>query len=71
MLGVCASGLQLYREKLRINRFVWPKIIKLTYKRNNFYIKLRPTEVRDQAVEYAAVKKFLSRRRERGIVILH
>lgn len=44
MLGVCASGLQLYREKLRINRFVWPKIIKLTYKRNNFYIKLRPTE---------------------------
>lgn len=45
MLGVCASGLQLYREKLRINRFVWPKIIKLTYKRNNFYIKLRPTEV--------------------------
>lgn len=67
MLGVCASGLQLYREKLRINRFVWPKIIKLTYKRNNFYIKLRPTEVRDQ-VEYAAVKKFLSRRRERGIV---
>ena len=68
MLGVCASGLQLYREKLRINRFVWPKIIKLTYKRNNFYIKLRPTEVRDQAAEYAAVKKFLSRRRERGIV---
>lgn len=67
MLGVCASGLQLYREKLRINRFVWPKIIKLTYKRNNFYIKLRPTEVRDQ-VEYDAVKKFLSRRRERGIV---
>lgn len=44
MLGVCASGLQLYREKLRINRFVWPKIIKLTYKRNNFYIKLRQTE---------------------------
>ncbi|XP_056018455.1 protein 4.1 homolog isoform X15 [Ostrea edulis] len=44
MLGVCSSGLQLYRDKLRINRFVWPKIIKLTYKRNNFYIKLRQTE---------------------------
>ncbi|XP_062583472.1 band 4.1-like protein 3 isoform X3 [Saccostrea cucullata] len=44
MLGVCSSGIQLYRDKLRINRFVWPKIIKLTYKRNNFYIKIRPSE---------------------------
>lgn len=45
-LGVCSSGLMVYKDKLRINRFVWPKILKLSYKRNNFYIKIRPTEVR-------------------------
>ncbi|RXG55391.1 Band 4.1-like protein 1 [Armadillidium vulgare] len=44
LLGVCASGLLVYREKLRINRFAWPKILKLSYKRNNFYIKIRPAE---------------------------
>lgn len=44
MLGVCATGLLVYREKLRINRFAWPKILKISYKRNNFYIKIRPGE---------------------------
>ncbi|XP_023229683.1 protein 4.1-like [Centruroides sculpturatus] len=44
MLGVCASGLLVYRERLRINRFAWPKILKVSYKRNNFYIKIRPGE---------------------------
>ncbi|XP_021366899.1 band 4.1-like protein 1 isoform X2 [Mizuhopecten yessoensis] len=43
-LGVCSSGLMVYKDKLRINRFVWPKILKLSYKRNNFYVKIRPTE---------------------------
>ncbi|KAL8586790.1 hypothetical protein ACOMHN_061303 [Nucella lapillus] len=44
MLGVCASGLQVYRDKLRISRFVWPKILKICYKRRHFYVKVRPTE---------------------------
>ncbi|XP_072895707.1 band 4.1-like protein 3 isoform X15 [Hemitrygon akajei] len=45
MLGVCASGLLIYRDRLRINRFAWPKVLKISYKRNNFYIKIRPSEV--------------------------
>jgi len=45
MIGVCATGLLVYRDKLRINRFSWPKILKIAYKRNNFYIKVRPGEV--------------------------
>ena len=45
MIGVCAAGLLIYRDKLRINRFAWPKILKIAYKRNNFYIKVRPGEV--------------------------
>jgi hypothetical protein len=44
MLGVCSSGILVYRDRLRINRFAWPKIIKISYKRNGFFIKLRPGE---------------------------
>ncbi|XP_055569372.1 band 4.1-like protein 2 isoform X9 [Falco cherrug] len=45
MLGVCANGLLIYKDRLRINRFAWPKILKISYKRSNFYIKVRPAEV--------------------------
>ncbi|XP_039180341.1 band 4.1-like protein 2 isoform X9 [Crotalus tigris] len=45
MLGVCANGLLIYKDRLRINRFAWPKILKISYKRSNFYIKIRPTEL--------------------------
>lgn len=44
MIGVSASGLHIFRDRLRINRFAWPKILKISYKRNNFYIKIRPGE---------------------------
>ncbi|XP_051174854.1 uncharacterized protein LOC127290388 isoform X2 [Leptopilina boulardi] len=44
MLGVCSSGLLVFRDKLRINRFAWPKILKISYKRHNFYLKIRPGE---------------------------
>ncbi|XP_045429202.1 band 4.1-like protein 2 isoform X11 [Pipistrellus kuhlii] len=43
-LGVCANGLLIYKDRLRINRFAWPKILKISYKRSNFYIKVRPAE---------------------------
>ncbi|XP_023659633.2 protein 4.1-like isoform X7 [Paramormyrops kingsleyae] len=45
MLGVCSSGLMVYKDKLRINRFPWPKVLKISYKRSNFYIKVRPSEL--------------------------
>ncbi|XP_072412250.1 band 4.1-like protein 2 isoform X4 [Chiloscyllium punctatum] len=44
MLGICANGLLIYKDRLRINRFAWPKILKISYKRSNFYIKIRPGE---------------------------
>ncbi|XP_037700792.1 band 4.1-like protein 2 isoform X8 [Choloepus didactylus] len=44
-LGVCANGLLIYKDRLRINRFAWPKILKISYKRSNFYIKIRPAEL--------------------------
>ncbi|KAK2864451.1 hypothetical protein Q7C36_003605 [Tachysurus vachellii] len=45
MLGVCSSGLMVYKDKLRINRFPWPKVLKVSYKRSSFFIKLRPSEL--------------------------
>lgn len=44
VVGVCAAGILVYRDKLRINRFAWPKILKISYKRNNFSVKVRPGE---------------------------
>ncbi|XP_055084148.1 uncharacterized protein LOC117383366 isoform X4 [Periophthalmus magnuspinnatus] len=43
-LGVCASGLMVYKDKLRINRFPWPKVLKISYKRSSFFIKIRASE---------------------------
>uniref|UniRef100_A0A8C7F696 Protein 4.1 n=1 Tax=Oncorhynchus kisutch TaxID=8019 RepID=A0A8C7F696_ONCKI len=45
MLGVCSGGLMVYKDKLRINRFPWPKVLKVSYKRSSFFIKIRPSEL--------------------------
>uniref|UniRef100_A0A8C9VZI9 Erythrocyte membrane protein band 4.1 like 2 n=1 Tax=Scleropages formosus TaxID=113540 RepID=A0A8C9VZI9_SCLFO len=52
MLGVCANGLLVYKDRLRINRFAWPKILKISYKRSNFYIKIRPGEQFESSVGF-------------------
>lgn len=44
LMGVSATGLLVYRDRLRINRFAWPKILKISYKRSHFYIRIRPGE---------------------------
>ena len=44
LLGVCSSGLLVYKDRLRIYRFAWPRIVKISYRRNWFYIKIKPGE---------------------------
>ena len=44
-VGVCSSGLIVYRDNIRINQFPWPLILKLSYKKNNFNVKIRPAAV--------------------------
>nr|XP_010593445.1 protein 4.1 isoform X2 [Loxodonta africana] len=44
ILGVCSSTFWLYKDKLRINRFPWRKVLKVSYKRSSFFIKIRPGE---------------------------
>ncbi|KAM8976283.1 protein 4.1 isoform 3-T3 [Pelodytes ibericus] len=43
-LGVGSGGLMVFKENLRINRFPWPKVLKISYKRSSFFIKIRPGE---------------------------
>ncbi|XP_009876057.1 PREDICTED: band 4.1-like protein 2, partial [Apaloderma vittatum] len=47
MLGICANGLLIYKDRLRINRFAWPKILKISFNQSNFYIKVRPAELEE------------------------
>uniref|UniRef100_A0AAZ3RDX8 Protein 4.1 n=1 Tax=Oncorhynchus tshawytscha TaxID=74940 RepID=A0AAZ3RDX8_ONCTS len=42
--GCLFWGLMVYKDKLRINRFPWPKVLKVSYKRSSFFIKIRPSE---------------------------
>ncbi|CAG5134196.1 unnamed protein product [Candidula unifasciata] len=44
MIGVGSTGISVYRNNLRINRFVWPKILKISYRRNKFLLRIRPAE---------------------------
>ncbi|KAI8773772.1 protein 4.1-like [Biomphalaria glabrata] len=44
LLGVGSTGISVYRDNLRINRFVWPKILKISYRRNKFLLRIRPAE---------------------------
>lgn len=46
-----AGGIHVYRDNLRINRFAWPKILKLSYRRSNFFVKIRPLEFEDTEKE--------------------
>jgi len=43
-VGVGAAGLVIYRDRVRLNRFVWAKILKISYKRNVFTIQVRPSQ---------------------------
>jgi erythrocyte membrane protein band 4.1 len=43
-VGVSAMGLCVYRDQVRVNRFPWPVVLKMSYKKSNFYVKIRPAE---------------------------
>lgn len=63
-IGVCAIGLLIYRERLRVHRFTWPKILKISYKRNIFTIKIRPGEFEqmESVLDYKLPNYLLSKR---------
>lgn len=66
-LGVCSSGLMVYKDKLRINRFPWPKVLKISYKRSSFFIKIRASEVKNDLRVFFFVSWFINRK---GFILL-
>lgn len=54
-IGVCAAGLLVYKDRLRVHRYTWPKILKIRYKRNFFHIDVRP-EVGDETAPVDSYK---------------
>ena len=42
LIGVSSQGVLIYRDRLRVHRYTWAKILKITYKHNTFSIFLRP-----------------------------
>ena len=45
LVGVAASGLYVYDGRLRIDCFKWQRMLKMSYKAENFLIKVRAGEV--------------------------
>lgn len=44
-VGVAASGLYIYEGHLRIDNFKWQRMLKMSFKADNFLIKVRAGEV--------------------------
>lgn len=40
-LGVTSIGLVVFQNNVRINTFSWSKIVKLSFKRKQFFVQLR------------------------------
>ncbi|KAK6729279.1 hypothetical protein RB195_006370 [Necator americanus] len=44
-IGICAHGIYIYKEQIRVNRFPWQGIIKISYRKAQFAIKLKAGEI--------------------------
>ncbi|VDN04314.1 unnamed protein product [Thelazia callipaeda] len=54
-VGVCAHGIHIYRDQIRVHRFLWQNIIKIGYRHNIFIVKVKPGEL-EKNVSTAAFK---------------
>ncbi|KAL3318423.1 hypothetical protein Ciccas_002914 [Cichlidogyrus casuarinus] len=41
-IGVGYQGVVIYRDNRRIGRFAWPKVLRISYEKNQFYLTIRP-----------------------------
>ncbi|XP_064647817.1 tyrosine-protein phosphatase non-receptor type 4-like isoform X4 [Lineus longissimus] len=48
MLGVTSVGLVVFQNSMKINTFSWAKIVKISFKRRQFFIQLRRELVSDE-----------------------
>lgn len=43
-VGVSAGGITIFRDGIKMNKFPWPKILKIAYRKKTFYLKIRAGE---------------------------
>ncbi|CAH8625500.1 unnamed protein product [Heterobilharzia americana] len=72
-IGVGFHGVVIYRDRLRIGRFAWPKVLRISYKKNNFYLKIRPdySEPVEAIVGFRLLNPHLANRLWRAAVEHH
>ncbi|XP_035687949.1 tyrosine-protein phosphatase non-receptor type 4-like isoform X16 [Branchiostoma floridae] len=53
-LGVTAAGISIYQNGVKINTFSWAKIVKISFKRKQFFLQLRkePSDDRENAIGF-------------------
>ncbi|XP_066302409.1 tyrosine-protein phosphatase non-receptor type 4-like isoform X14 [Branchiostoma lanceolatum] len=53
-LGVTAGGISIYQNGVKINTFSWAKIVKISFKRKQFFLQLRkePNDDRENAIGF-------------------
>jgi erythrocyte membrane protein band 4.1 len=66
-IGVGAVGLTVFKDRIRLHRFVWAKIIMISYKRNYFIIKIRPnngesTSSKDLTYKFSLTNLLMAKR---------
>ncbi|VDL61515.1 unnamed protein product [Hymenolepis diminuta] len=63
-IGVGYSGIVIYRDRVRIGRFAWPKVLRISYKKSYFYLKIRPdyTEQEEAVVGFSLLNPQLAKR---------
>lgn len=53
LVGVSAAGLYIYDDRVRMDTFKWPRIIKISYKRNIFHVKVRSLEYDKEEIAHS------------------
>lgn len=44
-IGICATGVNVYKDAIRLHRFLWQNIIKISYRKSTFSVKLKGGQV--------------------------
>lgn len=58
-LGVSAVGLLVFQNGLRTNTFSWSKMVKVSFKRKDFFIQLRREPVISNQIYFNVVNLFI------------
>ncbi|VDL63927.1 unnamed protein product [Nippostrongylus brasiliensis] len=56
-IGICAHGIYIYKEQIRVNRFPWQGIIKISYRKNQFAIDKKEATVVYKVSDYQHAKR--------------